>query len=62
MTSARLTDDGRIVISLDLKKPLPDLPEGYANPVKEYAVDRRTYTDAPAMNIVIMIVGSRGAN
>ncbi|KAG8861244.1 hypothetical protein FRB96_003194 [Tulasnella sp. 330] len=60
VSSARLTDDGRIVISLDLKKPLPDLPEGHANPVKEYAVDRKTYTHAPAMNIVIMIVGSRG--
>ncbi|KAG9038416.1 hypothetical protein FRB95_001273 [Tulasnella sp. JGI-2019a] len=60
ISSARLTDDGRIVISLDLKKQLPDLPEGHANPVKEYAVDRQTFTDAPAMNIVIMIVGSRG--
>ncbi|KII89415.1 glycosyltransferase family 1 protein [Plicaturopsis crispa FD-325 SS-3] len=57
---ARVTEDGRIVISLDLKKQLPDLPPDYAKDVEEFAVDDSTWTDFPAMNIVIMIVGSRG--
>lgn len=57
---ARVTEDGRIVISLDLKKQLPDLPPDYAKDVEEFAVDDSTWTNVPAMNIVIMIVGSRG--
>ncbi|KAF8589708.1 glycosyltransferase family 1 protein [Ramaria rubella] len=56
---ARVTPDGRISISLDLKNKLPDLPLGYANPVKEFAVDEN-YDKPPRINIVIMIVGSRG--
>ncbi|KAG8891755.1 hypothetical protein FRB99_003383, partial [Tulasnella sp. 403] len=59
-SSAKLTDDGRILISLDLQKALPDLPKDYANPVKEYAVDTTAPTSVPPMNVVIMIVGSRG--
>lgn len=51
--------DGRIAVSLDLKKKLPDLPKDYANPVREFAVDEEWHT-APPMSIVIMIVGSRG--
>jgi len=62
ISSARISDDGRIIISLDLKKKLPDLPDGYANEVKEYAVDEKTYTQPPNLAIVIMIVGSRGTN
>ncbi|CUA72150.1 Sterol 3-beta-glucosyltransferase UGT80A2 [Rhizoctonia solani] len=59
-SSANMTPDGRIVITLDLHKKLPDLPKNYANPVREYAVDRVDWHVAPPMNIVIMIVGSRG--
>jgi sterol 3beta-glucosyltransferase len=74
-SSARITDDGRILVSLDLKKALPDLPKDYANPVREFAIDPtlqkhlsgiieapdiREAGKIPIMNIVIMIVGSRG--
>ncbi|QRW26844.1 glycosyltransferase family 1 protein [Rhizoctonia solani] len=59
-SSANMTPDGRIVITLDLHKKLPDLPKDYANPVREYAVDRVDWRIAPPMSIVIMIVGSRG--
>jgi hypothetical protein len=61
-SSAQLTDDGRIVISLDLKKRLPDLPKDHARDVKEFALDEKTWSNVPAMNILIMIVGSRGGN
>jgi hypothetical protein len=57
---ARIDDDGRIIISLDLKQKLPDLPKDYAKPVEEFALDEQTWRDVPQMNIVIMIVGSRG--
>lgn len=75
-STARITDDGRIIVSLDLKKALPDLPQDYANPVREFAIDPslgkylegilekqevREGGRIPKMNIVIMIVGSRGA-
>ncbi|KAG8896572.1 hypothetical protein FRB99_008829 [Tulasnella sp. 403] len=59
-SSAKLTDDGRILISLDLQRALLDLPKDYANPVKEYAVDTSALMSTPPMNVVIMIVGSRG--
>ncbi|KAJ7272823.1 UDP-Glycosyltransferase/glycogen phosphorylase [Mycena rebaudengoi] len=58
-SSARMSPDGRIVISLDLKRKLPDLPEDYAQDVREFAVDPE-WKNYPSMNIVIMIVGSRG--
>jgi len=38
-SSARITEDGRITIALDLKQALPDLPSGYANSVREFAID-----------------------
>ncbi|KAG9024239.1 hypothetical protein FRB95_011749 [Tulasnella sp. JGI-2019a] len=60
VSSAELTNSGRIAISLDLKKSIEDLPECYANSVEEYAIDPTNFTAAPVMNIVIMIVGSRG--
>lgn len=47
------------MISLDLKERLPDLPENHAREVKEFGVDEK-WQDYPPMNIVIMIVGSRG--
>ncbi|KAF5386949.1 hypothetical protein D9615_002027 [Tricholomella constricta] len=57
---ARVTEDGRIVISLDLAQKLPDLPKDYARDVEEFAVDEKEWKQYPSMNIVIMIVGSRG--
>ncbi|KAG6852494.1 hypothetical protein C0991_011514 [Blastosporella zonata] len=57
---ARVTDDGRIVISLDLAQNLPDLPKDYARDVEEFAVDEAEWKQYPNLNIVIMIVGSRG--
>lgn len=59
-SAARVTADGRIVVSLDLKKKLPDLPPDYAQDIQEFAVDKTQWKDYPPMNIVIMIVGSRG--
>jgi len=74
-SSARVTEDGRILVTLDLKKALPDLPPNYANPVREFAIDPslgihlggileppgvREGGKIPKLNIVIMIVGSRG--
>ncbi|KAK0185950.1 UDP-Glycosyltransferase/glycogen phosphorylase [Armillaria mellea] len=59
VSSASITPDGRISVSLDLKHKLPDLPEDHALDVKEFAVDRE-WRRFPKMNIVIMIVGSRG--
>ena len=60
LSKARVTEDGRIAISLDLKRALPDLPPDYAREVKEFAIDEDKYREVPRMNIVIMIVGSRG--
>lgn len=48
------------MISLDLAQKLPDLPKDYARDVKEFAVDETEWKRYPSMNIVIMIVGSRG--
>jgi sterol 3beta-glucosyltransferase len=77
-SSARITEDGRITVALDLKQALPDLPSGYANSVREFAVDPQLKTapeetrpgleiegvreggKIPRLNVVIMIVGSRG--
>ncbi|KZO92404.1 glycosyltransferase family 1 protein [Calocera viscosa TUFC12733] len=60
LSSARVTPDGRIVISLRLKQALPDLPKDYANPVEETGIDTSHEPHIPPLNIVIMIVGSRG--
>ncbi|VDB99463.1 unnamed protein product [Peniophora sp. CBMAI 1063] len=59
-SSARVLEDGRISVSLNLKKALPELPADYAQDVKEFAIDKKDYTAVPALSIVIMIVGSRG--
>lgn len=58
---ARVLPDGRIVISLDLKQKLPDLPEDHAQDIREFAVDKTEWKKYPSLNIVIMIVGSRGS-
>ncbi|KZT54368.1 glycosyltransferase family 1 protein [Calocera cornea HHB12733] len=60
LSSARVTPDGRIVISLHLNQALPDLPKDYANPVAEASIDTSASPHVPALSIVIMIVGSRG--
>nr|GAT54436.1 glycosyltransferase family 1 protein [Mycena chlorophos] len=65
-SAARVLPDGRIVVSLDLKRHLPDLPPEYTTrDVQEFAVDtsvkdRPSRSRSPPLNIVIMIVGSRG--
>jgi sterol 3beta-glucosyltransferase len=55
-----VTKDGRISVQLSLRKSLPDLPPEYAFDVKEFAIDEVTYKEVPSLNVVIMIVGSRG--
>ncbi|KAE9401511.1 glycosyltransferase family 1 protein [Gymnopus androsaceus JB14] len=59
-SKARVEPDGRIVVSLDLKQQLPDLPPDYAPEVQEFGIDKSTWMEYPSMSIVIMIVGSRG--
>ena len=62
LSIARLSLEGQITLSFDLKKYLPDfLPDQIlTQQVDEFAVDRERWGDCPSMNIVIMIVGSRG--
>ncbi|KAJ7221581.1 glycosyltransferase family 1 protein [Mycena pura] len=59
-STARVLSDGRIVVSLDLKQKLPDLPVDHAPDIQEFAIDKTEWNNYPSMNIVIMIVGSRG--
>lgn len=59
-TSVQLHSDGRINVSLALKRRLPDLPRNHALHVDEFAIDLN-WRDCPCMSIVIMVVGSRGA-
>lgn len=59
-SKARVTSDGRIVVSIDMKKALPDMPTGNAPDVEEFAVDKHEWRYVPKLNIVICIVGSRG--
>lgn len=59
-STADLSNDGRIDLSLDLKRKLPDLPSDYAKEVIEFATDEANYRSPPCMNVLIMIVGSRG--
>ena len=62
LSIARLSLDGQMSMSFDLKKRLPDfLPSQIlSQEVEEFAVDHERWRDCPSMNIVIMIVGSRG--
>ncbi|KAJ3716120.1 glycosyltransferase family 1 protein [Lentinula raphanica] len=60
LSKARIDPEGRIVVSLDLKQKLPDLPPDYAPEVHEFGIDKSKWMRYPSMNIVIMIVGSRG--
>ena len=57
---AHLTKDGRIEMTFDVKTKLPHLDSDHAMDVHEYDIDRSTHFNTPPLNIVIMIVGSRG--
>ena len=57
---ATIGPDGQISLTFDLKQHLPDLPTDHAREVEEFAIDQTQWRDYPSMNIVIMIVGSRG--
>ncbi|KAH8823201.1 hypothetical protein DL96DRAFT_1616914 [Flagelloscypha sp. PMI_526] len=59
-SSVQITNDGRLALSLDLRKGLPDLPEVGAPVVVEDAVDTEAWAKPPSMQIVIFLVGSRG--
>ena len=56
---ASIKQDGRISVKFDLKQGTAEIPHDHAEPVKEFAVDSK-WRDCPSINIVIMIVGSRG--
>lgn len=62
LSIAKLSLDGQISMSFNLKKYIPDfLPSQIlTQDVDEFAVDHERWRDCPSMNIVIMIVGSRG--
>jgi len=56
-----VNDEGQIQVSLDIaREDLPDLSENAADAEEEFAIDSAHWRDVPQMNIVIMIVGSRG--
>jgi hypothetical protein len=59
-SNARVGKDGRIAMSLNLGKKLPDLTENHALDIEEFAIDSTRWKDVPRLNIIIMIVGSRG--
>ncbi|KAL0569753.1 hypothetical protein V5O48_012214 [Marasmius crinis-equi] len=59
-SNARVARDGSIIISLNVKERMPDLGPDYAKEVEEFAVDKSRRRPVPKMNIVVMIVGSRG--
>ncbi|GHJ85209.1 hypothetical protein NliqN6_1611 [Naganishia liquefaciens] len=59
-SKAELKGDGTIGVTLDAKTEIPDLPPDYALPVQEYGIDSSRPLRVPSLNIVIMIVGSRG--
>ncbi|CAA7270416.1 unnamed protein product [Cyclocybe aegerita] len=56
---ASLRRDGRISVLFDLKDKVPDIPNDHARDIEEFGVDQQ-WRDCPILNIVIMIVGSRG--
>lgn len=61
-SQARITRDGRLSVFLDMKKQLPELPANHAPAVEEFAVDKHEWRDVPNLNVLICIVGSRGAH
>lgn len=69
-STTKLSDDGRLVLDLRFAKLLPDLPPGYANDVAEPFVEKEPVQEpgkdkwkgvVPNLNILLMLVGSRGA-
>jgi hypothetical protein len=57
---ASIRPDGRISLRFDLKDGVSDMPQEHGQDVEEFAVDEKEWKLCPKMNIVIMIVGSRG--
>ncbi|WVR09698.1 hypothetical protein IAU60_006774 [Kwoniella sp. DSM 27419] len=59
-TFAQVDEYGKVDISLKVHKALPNLPSEAPAPVREVDVDPASWNDCPPLDIVIMIVGSRG--
>jgi len=59
-SAASINPDGRISLQFDLKEGVPHMPQEHAQDVEEFAVDEKGWNVCPKMNIVVMIVGSRG--
>ncbi|PPQ82369.1 hypothetical protein CVT25_008330 [Psilocybe cyanescens] len=57
---ASVSPDGRISLLFDFKDKLPELPKIQSRNTEEFAVDTKEWRECPNMNIVIMVVGSRG--
>ncbi|KAF9484985.1 glycosyltransferase family 1 protein [Pholiota conissans] len=57
---ASVSEDGRISLHIDLKNDAPDLHKEHTLDEEEFAVDKTEWKTCPNMNILIMIVGSRG--
>ncbi|KAH9483618.1 Sterol 3-beta-glucosyltransferase UGT80A2 [Psilocybe cubensis] len=58
---ARVSPDGRISLLFDFKdSKLPEIPKPQSRNTEEFAIDPREWQECPSINIVIMIVGSRG--
>ncbi|KAF9026710.1 glycosyltransferase family 1 protein [Hymenopellis radicata] len=59
-SSASITRDGRINVELDLKAKVLDLPRIAEDSGEDYTARKFSPSEFSRMNIVIMIVGSRG--
>jgi len=57
-STASINPDGRISLNFDLKEGMPHMPP--EQDIEEFAVDVTGWNVCPKMNIVVMIVGSRG--
>ena len=59
-STAFVTEDGRIDVEVDLRKTLPELPVVTPTTPVDLAQYNAYEKQMPKMNIVVMIVGSRG--
>lgn len=59
-SAASIDPDGRISLQFDLKEGMANMPPEHAQDVEEFAVDEKGWSVCPKINVVIMIVGSRG--